>query len=350
MRTVSYRLADLSRATIRIGRVGENDYTRVVFDSRTVFDEYPGAIPALTIAPPMGQPYPAVATREGDLVIWDVTDSDLTSSGMGEAQLTFTENGVVCKSCIAKLVVERSITASGEAPDPVEDWLTAANTALNAIPQTIDDALAEAKASGEFDGDDGFSPVVSVTEITDGHRVSVTDAEGTETFDVMNGDPGQPGQPGAPGQPGKDGVSPTVSVTPITDGHQVTITDKNGDHTFDVMNGQQGDPGDPTTLIDDTSTAQNKVWSANKSDSEVGVLKSAINELEGSLPTEETGQELLENESYNTGLTDTVLAVIGMIFNNLPQDEPAIDIVNSLSLECERLNAIYENWMSERSA
>lgn len=68
------------------------------------------------------------------------------------------------------------------------------------------------------------------------------------------------------------------------------------------------------------------------------------------LPTEETAQELLAQETYNTGLTDSMLAVIGAIFNGLPQDEPATDILNSLSLECERLQAIYENWMSERSA
>lgn len=68
------------------------------------------------------------------------------------------------------------------------------------------------------------------------------------------------------------------------------------------------------------------------------------------LPTEETAQELLAQETYNTGLTDSMLAVIGAIFNGLPQDEPATDILNSLSLECERLQAIYDNWMSERSA
>ena len=36
-------------------------------------------------------------------------------------------------------------------------------------------------------GDDGFSPVVSVSTISGGHSVSVTDAEGTETFNVMDG-------------------------------------------------------------------------------------------------------------------------------------------------------------------
>ena len=38
------------------------------------------------------------------------------------------------------------------------------------------------------DGSDGFSPVVTVTEITGGHEVAVTDAEGTQTFDVLDGE------------------------------------------------------------------------------------------------------------------------------------------------------------------
>lgn len=39
------------------------------------------------------------------------------------------------------------------------------------------------------------------------------------------------------GLPGKDGVSPTVSVANITGGHKITITDKTGEQSFDVMDG-----------------------------------------------------------------------------------------------------------------
>lgn len=102
--------------------------------------------------------------------------------------------------------------------------------------------------------------------------------------------------------------------------------------------------GDPTEIIDDTAGSgdTDKVWSADKSHA----LLTEIN----SMPTEETGQELLAAEFHNTGLTDTALMVLGMILNALPQDDIATDIVHSISLECERLDAIYENWMSERSA
>lgn len=57
------------------------------------------------------------------------------------------------------------------------------------------------------------------------------------------GPPGVDGAPGPAGTPGEDGFSPTVDVTEINGGHQVTITDAEGTHTFDVMDGQDGTGG-----------------------------------------------------------------------------------------------------------
>ena len=73
------------------------------------------------------------------------------------------------------------------------------------LPEAIEDALAQAKESGEFDGQqgpqgpqgiqgpagqkgaDGFSPVVEVTDIEGGHRVTITDSTATNSFDVLDG-------------------------------------------------------------------------------------------------------------------------------------------------------------------
>lgn len=51
------------------------------------------------------------------------------------------------------------------------------------------------------------------------------------------------GPPGPKGDPGDDGISPTVAVTEITGGHTVTITDADGAHAFDVMDGAIGPAG-----------------------------------------------------------------------------------------------------------
>lgn len=85
--------------------------------------------------------------------------------------------------------------------------------------------LLAAKEAGEFDG---YSPVVSVSAIAGGHRVTITDVNGSKTINVRDGDNGN------------DGMSPTVTVETITDGHRVTITDATGSKSFDVMNGADG--------------------------------------------------------------------------------------------------------------
>lgn len=90
-------------------------------------------------------------------------------------------------------------------------------------------------------GKDGVSPTVTVTPISGGNRVEIADANGTQSFDVMDGESGSEGRPG---KNGADGFSPTVTITEITGGTKVSITDTNGTKSFDVMNGQDGKDGE----------------------------------------------------------------------------------------------------------
>lgn len=62
----------------------------------------------------------------------------------------------------------------------------------------------------------------------------------TEELGIKDGKEGPQGEPGAAGA---DGYSPTVAITEITGGHRVTVTDKNGAHNFDVMDGTGGGGG-----------------------------------------------------------------------------------------------------------
>lgn len=164
----------------------------------------------------------------------------------------------------------------------------------SALTTAIDTALAQAKASGEFDGEDGkdgYTPkkgidyfdgqdgvgIASVKQTTvsteDGgnnvFRVTLTDGN-SAAFTVKNGSKGSTGADGQPGkdgtngkdgytpqkgvdyfdgedgtdgQDGKDGTSPVVSVSAITGGHRITITDVNGAKTVDVIDGSDGQDG-----------------------------------------------------------------------------------------------------------
>lgn len=57
------------------------------------------------------------------------------------------------------------------------------------------------------------------------------------------GEQGIQGIPGIPGEKGTDGVSPTVAIKAITGGHKVSITDISGTQSFDVLNGAKGEQG-----------------------------------------------------------------------------------------------------------
>ena len=81
---------------------------------------------------------------------------------------------------------------------------------------------------------------------------------GADGKDGQDGAPGPAGSPGADGKdgqdgldgaPGKDGVSPTVAVTDIPGGHRVTITDADGSKSFDVLDGKDGTGGETTAGV-----------------------------------------------------------------------------------------------------
>lgn len=84
----------------------------------------------------------------------------------------------------------------------------------NKLPEAVNDALAQAKASGEFDGEDGdpgkdgVSPTVAVSKSGKVTTVSITDKNGTKTATINDGTDGSPGTPGQRGT----GLLPVTSA------------------------------------------------------------------------------------------------------------------------------------------
>lgn len=136
-----------------------------------------------------------------------------------------------------------------------------ANFAESNESMTADFGELHVVSGGGTNGEDGFSPTVDIEPIDGGHRISITDKDGTQTADVMDGRDGVDGytpvknvdyfdgQDGRDGDPGADGISPTVAVQDITGGHRVTITDKDGEKIFDVMDGKITD-ADKQEVVD----------------------------------------------------------------------------------------------------
>lgn len=99
-----------------------------------------------------------------------VHDTLIALIGIFSGDITTTPAIVPCKKSI--------LSNGGEIADPPDD----------VYKQIID--MIE---SGMLKGEPGYAPTVSVTDITGGHRVTITDADGEKSFDVMDGQGGEGG-------------------------------------------------------------------------------------------------------------------------------------------------------------
>lgn len=200
-----------NKKPIPIGRYGENEETTVQFSINAFFPDMPDADFGL-VHQRHGDaaPYPCVISELNGFINWRIGSADVAKVGSGTAQLSAYKNGSISKTVIFTTETLNSL-GMVDPPSPETAWvdevLTAGTAAVNAaerastyaeraqavadnIDTTVSESLEEAKESGEFDGppgDPGFSPAVIVTDITGGHRVTITDAEGDHAFNVMNG-------------------------------------------------------------------------------------------------------------------------------------------------------------------
>lgn len=246
---------------------------------------------------------------QDNCIVVDVTTQMLAALGEVECELNLygTSNALLTTPRFS-IVVEDVLLADGQLESQNEfTAMTKATEEMKTLYNTVDEAYKSGAFKGEkgdkgddgapgkdgtdgkdgaqgkdgSPGVDGISPTLSISDIPGGHRVTITDASGEKSFDVLNGDAesdklwkptvsadgmiswtktteenvptpqnikgaqGSPGTPGADGKPGADGVSPSIAVTQITGGHHVSVTDAAGTKGFDVLDGAKGADGAP---------------------------------------------------------------------------------------------------------
>ena len=299
MKTITINTIYEGKRLLPLGRQGENEALQIVFDVSQLIAEY-GEGTAVLVAQRSQDvaPYTIVTTQSDKTVTWTISSTDTLYQGVGKANLMWNVNNTIAKTIDFDTYVFPSISGVVAVPDELESWynemleyinsikvddskieevvneyleehpveapVTSVNEKTGAVVLTstdvgalseseldtaINTALAQAKASGDFDGpqgpkgdtgangQDGYSPTVSMTSVSNGTKLDITDVNGVHSTTILNG------TNGTNGTNGQDGFSPIVEVTQTSTGHIVSITDKTSTQTFDVLNGVNGTNG-----------------------------------------------------------------------------------------------------------
>lgn len=126
---------------IPIGRLGENEATKVVFDVSEYAAFGSGTFSLLHQRTGDQAPYPCVIAQNGSTVEWEISSADCAVEGYGKCELIFTAGETIAKSKIFVTVTGSALTAGAEPPEPWEDWVQRvldAGAEVEAFLQTLE--------------------------------------------------------------------------------------------------------------------------------------------------------------------------------------------------------------------
>ena len=187
----------------------------------------------------------ASVTRSGDTVYLSVQDANGTTT----VEIHDGATGQTGPSGVAFVPSvdddgDLSWSNSGGLPNPE-------TVNIKGDPFTYDDfteeqlaALTGPAGADGTDGTDGVSPTISSTTISGGHRLTIVDANGTTTVDVMDG---------TNGTNGTNGTTFTPSVASNGDLSWTNDGGKTNPATVNIK-GPKGDDGDPGVVVRGTGT------------------------------------------------------------------------------------------------
>ncbi len=225
----------------------------------------------------------ASAQKAGRALSDTITAKEDALKAIGYKQTTATQAVDTARDKALQQVetsTEAAETAASEAATSAGNASQSAQKAAGSLQE-----LKEGIAAGDFKGEpgnDGKSPVVTVTDIENGHRVSITDKDGTKTIDVLNG------------QTGKTGATPVLTIGTVSSGDKpsayITGTPENPVLNLRLQPGPQG----PAVALDATLTHEGEAADAKATGDAISAVKARQNILTGS----ETGNPLSVDDAF----------------------------------------------------
>lgn len=204
---------------IKLGRRGENQARKVVFDVLGKWREGYGEGVASLIVQRNGdaQPYPVTVTEEDGALVWLVSSVDTAVAGEGAAELRYTVGDTIVKSQIYKTRVRETLEDSGETPPPayqswVDEVLQAAadaETAVSKMPyvdETTGNWFKWDAAAGAF-ADTGVAATGPQGEVGPKGETGEQGPKGDTGATGPKGDTGATGDTGPKGETGATGAT-----------------------------------------------------------------------------------------------------------------------------------------------
>ena len=238
---------------------------------------------AKTDAQTAAQQAGASAKKAGQALSDTITAKEDALKAIGDKQAAATQAVDTARDKALQQVeasTEAAQTAASEAATSAGNASQSAQKAAGSLQE-----LKEGIAAGDFKGEpgnDGKSPIVTVTDIENGHRVSITDKDGTKTIDVLNG------------QTGKTGATPVLTIGTVSSGDKpsadITGTPENPVLNLRLQPGPQG----PAVALDTTLTHEGEAADAKATGDAISAVKVRQNVLTGS----ETGNPLSVDDAF----------------------------------------------------
>lgn len=186
---------------IRLGRLGENERQRVLFDVAALLEELPGAtFTVINQGPGDAAAYPCPGvTLENGTLYWPITSAELQTVGRGHCELIVTVGDTVAKSVIYTTQILEALDGSGDAPEPWESWQTEfAGFVADAQTAATDAENAAQRAEESTSHEPRIENGVWMTwDAVSGAYVSTgVQAQGPQGIQGPKGDKGDKGDPG----------------------------------------------------------------------------------------------------------------------------------------------------------
>lgn len=225
----------------------------------------------------------ASAQKAGKALSDTITAKEDALKAIGDKQTAATQAVDTARDKALKQVeasTKAAQTAASEAATSAGNADQSAQEASGSL-QELKDGIASGDFKGE-PGNDGKSPVVTVTDIENGHRVSITDKDGTKTIDVLNG------------QTGKTGATPVLTIGTVSSGDKpsadITGTPENPVLNLMLQPGPQG----PAVALDTTLTHEGEAADAKATGDAISAVKVRQNALVGT----EAGNPLSVDDAF----------------------------------------------------